>query len=63
MEVLTLCMTSGKEFRFYSDKTIWIIHSSRIDVIDIGCESSTLHIPFTSIEYFTTESYEPEEER
>lgn len=60
MEVLTLHMKNDKEFRFYSDKSLWIIHINRIDVVDKGCEGQTLHIPFSSIEYFTTEAYEPE---
>lgn len=60
MEVLTLRMTNGKEYRFYSNKSLWIIHINRIDVVDKGCEGQTLHIPFSSIEYFTTEAYEPE---
>ena len=61
MEVLTIRMKDkDKEYRFYSDKSLWIIHINRIDVVDKGCESCTLHIPFSSIEYFTTEAFTPE---
>lgn len=61
MEVLTLRMKDkNKEYRFYSNKSSWIIlnNCGRIDIVDKGCEGQTLHIPFTSLEYFTTYAYE-----
>lgn len=57
MEVLTLRMKNEKEYRFYSNKSLWIIHNNRIDVVNRRCEDQTLHIPFSSIQYFTTEVY------
>lgn len=60
MEVLTLHFNNGKEYRFYSNKCVWFIKESRIDIIETGCEGITLHIPFTTLEFFTTEATAPE---